>query len=568
MAFALMKLPASALLFLSFAFALQAQAPSTRPKPEPSKRDECSIAGMVVKLAGSEPIKNATVQLLSTEDHAKSTSITTDVGGRFLLKGIFPGRYRLNISKNGFVDQEYGQRKPGDPGSILTLHPGQDMRDLVFRMIPSAVISGRILNEDGEPFPFVAVSALREIYANGKRKLSSEAEFQTNDLGEYRLFGLPPGRYFVSAIHRGRSRGFQVPQARPTTEGPEMGYGRLYYPGTPDAAKATALTVRAGDEISSVEILLRRFPVYRVSGRIFNLVPRRSGRAVNLTLVRRASNWEWEPDDQAVDVVGTPEDTFEIHDVLPGSYNLMAYLFEDDARYVSRTNIEVTNSDLEGVTVVVSPGMNISGRLVWDGPPCTIEGELRVTPWPVDPGGAFIRSVKVQAPGATFALTNVSEGTYRPRVSGLSKDCFTKDVQYGGVSSLEEGFTVARSTSSLLEITLSSRGAHLQGSVVDADNLPAAGVWVVLVPDAKHRSRYELFRSQATDQYGHFDFRGLPPGEYKLFSWEEVETNAWQDPDFLQPFEDKGERVELKESDQKSVSLVAIRRAAAGDNQH
>jgi hypothetical protein len=89
--------------------------------------------------------------------------------------------------------------------------------------------------------------------------------------------------------------------------------------------------------------------------------------------------------------------------------------------------------------------------------------------------------------------------------------------------------------------------------------LPAAGVWVVLVPDVAHRSQYRLYKTQTTDQYGHFDLRGIPPGEYKLFSWEEVESGAWEDPDSLQPFEQKGEKVALQEGDQKAVNLVTIR---------
>jgi hypothetical protein len=158
-----------------------------------------------------------------------------------------------------------------------------------------------------------------------------------------------------------------------------------------------------------------------------------------------------------------------------------------------------------------------------------------------------------------FTLQDLADGTYRPQVWGQSKDCFIKDVRYGTAGVFEEGFTVTRGTApGALEITLSSRGAHVQGSVVDADNLPAAGVWVVLVPDVNHRNRYELYKRQTTDQYGHFEFRGVAPGEYKVFSWEEVEDGAWQDPDFLAPFETKGETVEAKESEQRSVNVVAI----------
>src|SRR5215472_7962215 len=160
----------SALLLIPSVFA---QMPSRTDNSELPKKDACSIAGVVVKLAGSEALKGARIQLRSVDDRTRAVTTVTDVGGRFELKGIVPGRYHLGVSRNGFVDQQYGQRKPGGPGAILTLRPSQDVKDLLFRLIPSAVIAGRVINEEGEPLPWVQVSALREVYSSGKRDLST-----------------------------------------------------------------------------------------------------------------------------------------------------------------------------------------------------------------------------------------------------------------------------------------------------------------------------------------------------------------------------------------------------------
>lgn len=514
---------------------------------------------MVIKLAGSEPIKGATVSLVGTEDRNNSVSISTDSGGRFAIKGVRPGSYRLSVSKNAFVAQEYGQRKPGDPGSVLTLHPGQDIRDVIFRMIPSAVISGRILDEDGEPMPHVTVSALREIHVQGTRKLRTQTDFQTNDLGEYRLFGLPPGKYLVTASLSEHFQ-FQGTEQRQSSE-LETAYSRLYYPGTPDAEKAAAIRVKAGEEIPAVEILMRQFQVYRVRGHVYNQIARRSSSGINLMLYPRSSSLEWDPNTQQVRVEAA-DGAFEIRDVLPGPYVLQAHWFEENRMaHVSQVNVDVSNTNLDDVSLFLTPGTNVSGRVVWDGPPALQAGELRVLIRPVDGSRTMFAGGTVRVdPSNAFTLQDLTDGTYRPQVWGQSNDCFVKDVRYGTASVFEDGFTVTRGTApGALEITISSRGARVQGSVLNADNLPAAGVWVVLVPDAKHRSRFELYKRQATDQYGHFAFRGIAPGEYKVFSWEEVEDGAWQDPDFLGPFEIKGESVEVKESEQKSVSVVAIR---------
>ena len=116
-------------LALSYSSPTLAQGPGSSTSV---KVDECKLSGMVVKLAGSEPLRKAKVQLLSIDDRTHSVSVITDAGGRFTLKGIEPGRYKLNVSRAGFVSQEYGQRKPDDPGAILTLRqralPGPEPR--------------------------------------------------------------------------------------------------------------------------------------------------------------------------------------------------------------------------------------------------------------------------------------------------------------------------------------------------------------------------------------------------------------------------------------------------------
>jgi hypothetical protein len=144
-------------------------------------------------------------------------------------------------------------------------------------------------------------------------------------------------------------------------------------------------------------------------------------------------------------------------------------------------------------------------------------------------------------------------------VEGQSKDCYVKEVRYGESGGLKDGFVVTRGEPKNLEIVVSSRGARVQGAVLDVDGLPLAGVSVALVPESARRDDFHLYKTANTHQYGHFELRGIAPGEYKLFSWEEVEADAWQDPEFLKPFEAKGERVNLNEDDQTKVKITAIK---------
>ena len=175
-----------------------AQTSKTVPTP---KQDQCRMAGIVVKLAGGEPLRKTKLRLQNMDDRTYTVAVVTGADGHFEFKGLDPGKYQLRANRVGYVTSEYGQRKPNDPGAVRTLRAGQVLKDLVFRLVPAAVISGRIMDEDAEPLPGITVCALREVYSEGKRNLRTAAAVETNDLGEYRLYGLPPGRYFVSAVY-------------------------------------------------------------------------------------------------------------------------------------------------------------------------------------------------------------------------------------------------------------------------------------------------------------------------------------------------------------------------------
>jgi hypothetical protein len=527
------------------------------------KEDDCSIAGTVVTLAGGEPLRKSKVTLQSLNDRTHSISTITDSGGRFELQRLDPGEYKLRVSRVGFVTNEYGQRKLGDPGATLTLRHGQQINDLVFRLIPAGVIAGRILDEDGEPLPSVEVSALREVYTEGKRTLSTATVVETNDRGEYRLFGLPPGRYFVSAVSLQWNR-FADNSGEPEdpVDASSQGYARMYYPGTPDAGKATTIVVASGSETPSVEMLMRQVPVYRIRGHIFNQITHRPGIGTSVFLVPKTAGHEWEFGNQQA-MVEKADGSFEITEVLPGSYSLISYWLDEGRVYSSRTAVEVGNADVEGIGVAISAGTNIKGRVIWDGRPALEKDELTVTPTPED--APLIAPATRVNQDNSFTLKEVGDGRYTVDVSGQSKDCYIKDVTYEGSSTLDNAFTVARGSAAVMEITISSHGARVQGTVSGQDGLPAPGVWVVLVPDAAHVSHRPLYKHQTTDQYGHFDLRGIAPGDYRLFSWDEVEEGAWEDPDFLKPFEEKrlGQKVTVQDGDAKAIDTVTINTASS-----
>jgi Carboxypeptidase regulatory-like domain len=270
---------------LLFGTGLHGQVPAAPPTGQGTpgaagaKEETCRVSGLVAKMADGSPLKNATV-LLSTESDREHTIATkTAVDGRFALKNVPAGRYKLSVSRNGYVTEEYGQKKPSDPGAAFTLAAGENRQDLVFKLIPAAVISGRVFDEDGEPLPRAAVMALREVYDEGRRTLATRGWAQTDDLGQFRLFGLAPGRYYVSATEPGwgQVNGDREFSAAPKQE-TERAYTKTYYPGSVDPAKASVVTVKEGEEVPGMDIALKEVAVYRVRGKVFNQVTRKAGK--------------------------------------------------------------------------------------------------------------------------------------------------------------------------------------------------------------------------------------------------------------------------------------------------
>lgn len=551
-----MKRACFALFSILFSFSAAAQDRSQTSATTQSKQEKCAVSGIVVRLGTSEPLKSAYIRLaLQGERGGTSLGATTDASGKFFFRNVEPGRYRMTVARNGYVTQEYGQRSPNDPGAILSLTSGQSVQDLLFRMIPAAVISGHIQDEDGESLPWVQVLALREAYVNGKRELVSQTTVSTNDLGEYRLFNLRPGRYFVRASYQPGVSMTGYMQFMTIQAESSGGYAPTYYPGTSDPAKAATITVKSGEEARSVDFILRQVPVFKVRGRVFNAVTGRQGEDVSLELVPRKRRLTWKFSN-----LGTSADkqgSFEIRDVVPGSYNLIASWSDEGKSYMARQPVEVVATDVEGFQVTITPGVEVNGHLSWEGKPSLSERELIISLVSTDVEGYFGDQAKV-LPEGSFAYKNVPEGTYRIYFWGATQDCFVQSARYGSSEALADGFTLRRGSDATLEVTVSSRGARIEGVVKRSDELPATGVWVALVPDDARRSQEWLYKSATTDQYGRFVLRGIVPGEYKLFSWDEVERGAWQDADFLQPFEAKGQKVRVELGGREMVELRVI----------
>jgi hypothetical protein len=489
-------------------------------------------------------------------EHDRTIAAKSGADGHFLLKNVPAGNYHLKVSRNGYFDVEYGQKKPSDPGAILNLQPGQNMPDLTFKMGRAGVISGRVFDEDGEPMSNVVIEALRNSYKDGHRELTFVTQEQSNDLGEFRLYGLSPGRYYVSAEQPSWNHVVGEREFNGTGgSSNEKGYARVYYPNAAAPDKASSLTVKEGEEIPSVDFLMKEILVYRIRGKVINLVSKVGMR--NITVLVSPRKREMDFWGFGANNFVRADGTFEMPEIAPGEYTVTAMLFDEGKMYSTQQDVDVVSSDADGLILNLTAGATIPGKVSWEGKPSLGKDDLSVllqseqTKYGV--GESFARVDD----GGQFTLKEVPDGTFKMEMMGLSEDCYVKEVRFGETVLPDVELRV-KGAGANLEITVSSQGARLEGAVLNTESLPVSGAWVAVVPEEDKRKFLRRYKSASTDQYGHFEIRGLAPGKYKAFSWEGIEARAWEDPDFLKEYEDKGEEFEVRDGDHKSVELKSL----------
>jgi hypothetical protein len=269
--------------------------------------------------------------------------------------------------------------------------------------------------------------------------------------------------------------------------------------------------------------------------------------------------------------------SFEIRGVGPGAYNLTATAMAPDGQqYTGRTRVDVVNADIRNVTVAIRAGIDVQGRVIPESqPPAQFRmSQLRVTLVPEDspfgtiafnPSGARLVSGAFLSGGVsatvaedgTFTLQNMGTSEYRVSVTGLPAGAYVEAARLGSADALSAPFTVSDPRAPL-QIQVAFTPGRVSGIVVDAKRNPVAGAVAVLVPDEARRGRSELYFSASTDTSGQFNLTSVPAGNYKVFAWEDAPTGAWQYPDFIRRFEDRGQPIGVSRNGALTVEVRLI----------
>ena len=293
-----------------------------------------AIEGVVVRAGTGEPFANAQVTLTRadaslTAAQARSQGSTsntaqtvTDRSGRFAFSNIKPGSYRIAAARNGYAKQEYGQRVFGGPGRVLTVASAEARERITISLTPAGTVTGVVRDSSGEPLVGLQVRLLRHVYgATGQRTFMTAGTGRTDDRGEYRVFWVTPGRYYLVAHPLGSARAVAIlGEPGSPNEIFETRVPPTYYPGTIDVSQASLLDVRPGAELSGIDISISPQNLYRVRGSVVDPASGQPPRSASITIVPRG------PAATTAGLLATtspynPADgTFELRDVAPGAY--------------------------------------------------------------------------------------------------------------------------------------------------------------------------------------------------------------------------------------------------------
>jgi len=536
-------------------------------QPAPTKpEDLAALEGQVVNAVTGEPLGKAALILRRADSQpgppgmggpARSYSTSSDSSGKFRMGNIEPGKYRLSATRTGFVAAEFGARDYMQAGATFTLDAKQNMRDMMFRMTPNGVITGKVVDEDREPVAFLQVQAMRHRYSQGKKQLVSYGSATTNDIGEYRIFGLPPGRYYISVSAR---RSYGPDRGSTAKQGPEEEYVATFYPGTTEAATAAALDIGPGALFSGANVALGKRSTVHVKGRVSDASSTGTERRRPMVfLVPRAlSGASSMMRPSSIDANGN----FDIRGITAGSYTLVALIQDRGKSLMTRMAVEVGNSNVENLSITINPALSLSGAVRLDGEAVASVSTAQVSLRPRDPIGTIPGSSnptsKVNADGS-FTLSNISADHYNVILSGLPDGFYVKSVSLGGQDALLAGLNLSSGAAGPIDIVLAPNAGQAVGVVQNDQQQPAPGVTVVLIPQERERKEQaQYYKTATTDAAGTFTFKNLDPGQYKVYAWKEVESGAYMDPEFVGPVENRGATVTIREGSQENLQVKLI----------
>ena len=587
------------------------------------------IAGVVVTDdATPRPIRRASVMLSSGELRFPQTVVTDDQG-RFAFVNLAAGNYTMVATKASYVTTVYGSKRAGrGPGVPIAVLDGQQVTDVTLKMMRGGVITGVVRGQSGQPARGLTVQVYQVDGAGPARHVTPTiSDLTTDDRGMYRKYGLAPGDYIVEVIptnQGGEARlvtpaelhwADQVALARgggaagmtALPQAPALGqtvsYAPIYYPGTPDAASAAAITIAPGEERTGVDFSIALVPTAHVAGAVFDPDGRPlQGAVITMAPVGASSDFiTMITNSYRSGTRSAADGAFSLTNVAPGQYTITARASPGAANggrggvppalaaaqllgggggtaWWASVDVAVAGRDVPDVVLRLQPGLTIAGRIELDAspaqPPDVTKMRLSLTPPPSGSSPFELAATMLIggtqasiAADGTFAFKGVMPGKYRMSVSGMGILMGQTVTPSGWTlkSAMLNGRDIAdapveiKPTEDLsgVVVTLTDRPTELSGVVTDRIGRPAPGFPIVVFSTDRAywtvgSRRVQLARPSSDGKY---KLTGLPAGEYYVCALTDLEQSQLYDPAFLDALVGGSFKIALADGEKKTQDL-------------
>ncbi len=486
------------------------------------------------------PLVSARITLRDVKDPKKFESIITTDGGKFEFNDVPAGKYSLLGAKRGFISADYDQH--GQFSTAIVTAAGLETENLLLRLAPDAVITGKVLDEAGEPIRGASVSLYRTDHREGVDQIEREGESQTNDLGVYEISPLTPGTYYLSA---GAHPWYAVhPQTNPSNAARnsseisdesfdralDAAYPLTYYPDVTDADSAAPIPVQGGERLQ-VDIHLNPVPSLRV---IFR-VPVDSENRPAFPRIEQPSFNGWTPV-QTDEVRTSSPGVWEITGIPAGRYDLRAD-GNGSRVQVSGVNLTKDGEEIDASKADVLGNVKLAARASGDAtlPPRLVVG-LRS-------GHRIVSERKILDAKGEAELPRIPEGRYEVVFWGGPKPYSVSRLVVDGVESPERTLTVKPGGSPSISVTLSSGSSVIEGTAKQKGKA-YAGAMVVLVPKNPEGHR-DFFRRDQSDLDGTFSMRGVIAGSYTVIAIADGWNLDWSQPAVIAAYAKHGKTIDV-----------------------
>ena len=450
-------------------------------------------------------------------------------------------------------------------------------------MVRGATLSGRLLDEGGQPIPNAMVQAFSVIYTHGLPELRAAASNKTNDLGKYSIFWLPGGEYYVAMVKT---------STQTTGSSSLQQVVSSFYPGTPVVTDAVTIKVKTGENVDGIDFVHRAVRPVRISGAIVTTLPLppqpqvppgAAGppiRGTRQALMMLHQHDSTTPDDVGARLVATAQVpmatntvNFEV-EVSPGNYDLYARMPNSTGTTnftFGRLSLTVRDADVKGLVIPVAAPQPISGILTING---AAPGQTNIkVSLQVDDSGAKLPAYTGQVrerlnavnTDGSFTIPAVLVGHWQLYIEGMSPNMYVADVRQGGVSVFDSGITAGTEPLNPMQVLLRNDGGSVSGVVVDSEKRPVPNASVVLVPPDNRRQNWQLYKPGTADANGRFSITGVFPGSYKLFAWPPVPpglfsvpgSGAYFSPKYMSRYESYGRSLSVVPSVSVNTEITA-----------